>query len=302
VTASVIALNPSVALLRRYLDDLVAQGRSPNTVAAYTNDLAQLVDALHRAHPGFTWNRVKRAWLHGVIDELEARNYAAATVARKIAAIKSFFHWLRAQLAIEADPTEHLDAPRVPRPVPRTLTPDQLDALLGAPLAKPRAPEPLRDAAMLRLLRATGCRVSELVGLDLDDLDLASDYVRVLGIGSRYGTRERHVPLDHLAHQVLDDYLREARPKLAGSAPTTALFLNHRGERLTRQGFWLILRGHAQAANLPGPVTPHTLRHSFAVHLLRGNASVRDVQELLGHANVATTALYVQNLPAAAAL
>ncbi len=286
----------------RYLSYLVNEkSSSENTIAAYRNDLSQLYDYLRTngrplyvaggqdADESFNWAGVNKGRLVGFLDGLKEKGYASATLARKIAAVKSFFHWLHAEGLIKFDPTDNLDSPKVGKTLPRTLAPEEVDALLAAPLQK-TGPEATRDAAMLRLLYATGMRVSEMMGLDVDDVDLASDYVRCLGKAGR----ERHIPFDFRTHQVIEEYLALARPSLTRHGETPALFVNHRGERLTRQGFWLILKGYAKAANLPGSITPHTLRHSFAIHLLSNNANLRDVQELLGHANIATTQIYTQ--------
>jgi integrase/recombinase XerD len=232
---------------------------------------------------------VSKQRLVAFIGSLKEKGYASATLARKIAAVKSYFHWLTAEGVVKQDPTDSLDSPKVGKTLPRTLTPEEVDALLASPNAK-IGPEAVRDSAMLRLLYATGMRVSEMMSLDVEDVDLASDYVRCLGKAGR----ERHIPFDVKTHQALQEYLGNSRPILTRHGTTTALFVNHRGERLTRQGFWLILKGHARAAGLSGSITPHTLRHSFAIHLLSNNANLRDVQELLGHANIATTQIYTQ--------
>jgi integrase/recombinase XerD len=290
--------------IERYLSYLVNdKGSSENTVAAYRNDLSQLYEHLRTVRtPGrqlsvvsggeddsFNWGAVNKARLVAFLGSMKEKGYASATLARKIAAVKSFFHWLTAEGMVKSDPTDSLDSPKVGKTLPRTLSPEEVDGLLLAPLAK-IGPEATRDSAMLRLLYATGMRVSEMMSLDVEDVDLASDYVRCLGKAGR----ERHIPFDHKTHQALQEYLTGSRPILTRHGENAALFVNHRGERLTRQGFWLILKGHARNAGLSGSITPHTLRHSFAIHLLSNNANLRDVQELLGHANIATTQIYTQ--------
>jgi integrase/recombinase XerD len=292
----------------RYLTYLVTEkSSSENTVAAYRNDLTQLHEHLRTngrplyvaAGPGaeesFNWAGVNKARLLGFLSVLKEKGYASATLARKVAAVKSFFHWLAAESLIKVDPTDNLDSPKVGKTLPRTLATEEVDALLASPTTR-TGPESVRDAAMLRLLYATGMRVSEMMSLNVEDVDLASDYVRCLGKAGR----ERHIPFDYRTHSVIEDYLQGARSILTRHGETPALFVNHRGERLTRQGFWLILKGHAKAASLPGSITPHTLRHSFAIHLLSNNANLRDVQELLGHANIATTQIYTQMVGQAA--
>ncbi|TAK20172.1 MAG: tyrosine recombinase [Chloroflexota bacterium] len=285
----------------RYLGYLVGErASSENTVAAYRNDLTQLHEFLRANRTGgrplsvvgdqsINWNGVGKPRLNAFIEFLKEKGYASATMARKIAAVKSFFHWLTHSGLIKVDPTEGLDSPRVGKTRPRTLSSEEIESLLVAPSVK-MGPEAVRDGAMLRLLYATGMRVSELMSLNQDDVDLFSNYVRCLGKAGR----ERHIPFDVRTQKALEDYLSSARPSLTRHRETAALFVNHRGERLTRQGFWLILKGHARAAGLSGSITPHTLRHSFAIHLLSNNANLRDVQELLGHANIATTQIYTQ--------
>lgn len=287
--------------IERYLSYLVNdKGNAENTIAAYRNDLTQLyvflqairfrqLGVLAHDEDSLKWRNVSKQRLVAFVGSLKEKGYASATLARKIAAVKSYFHWLLKEGLVKVDPTESLDSPKVGKTLPRTLSPEEVDGLLNAPSVKISS-EATRDSAMLRLLYATGMRVSEMMSLDVEDVDLASDYVRCLG---RAG-RERHVPYDQRTHQALQEYLQNSRPDLTRHGEPSALFVNHRGERLTRQGFWLILKGHAKAAGLSGSITPHTLRHSFAIHLLSNNANLRDVQELLGHANIATTHIYTQ--------
>lgn len=276
---------------------------SPNTVAAYRNDLTQfcqhLLAAVPRSldphHPEGSpdelsgWNAVSRTRIISFVVALKEKGYATTTVARKIAAIKSFFHFLSTQGFIIDDPTENLDSPRIDKSLPRNLTASELDGLLGQP-ARSTSPDDVRDNAMLRLLYSTGLRVSELVSLNLSDIDIASGYVRCV---SRAG-RERIIPLDAAAVAAVREYLEVARNALIRRRDEPALFVNHRGDRLTRQGFWLILKDHARRAGLPDDITPQSLRHAFAIRLLDDNTDLRAVQELLGHANIATTQIYTQ--------
>jgi integrase/recombinase XerD len=192
---------------------------------------------------------------------------------------------------VASDPTETLSSPRVGKSLPKPITPEEVDELLEQPLRR-STPEAKRDKAMLELLYATGMRVTELVSLNLTDILLKDDtaYVRCMGKGAK----ERTVPIHTHAAEALLGYLRDARRKMVRTTTEKALFVNRRGERLTRQGFWLILKGYAQSAHIQSGVTPHTLRHSFATHMLRGGAPLRHVQELLGHANISTTQVYTQ--------
>jgi integrase/recombinase XerD len=272
----------------------VEKGASPNTVAAYRNDIQQFsvfVQATRATGAKASWTAVDRAKIQEYLRQLQAKKYADATIARKVAAIKSFFGFMHAERVIPDDPTETLSSPRVGKSLPKPISPEEVDELLEQPLRRGTV-ESKRDKAMLELLYATGMRVSELVNLNLADIILSDGtaYVRCIGKGAK----ERTVPIHDAATESLLMYLRESRRKMVRGHHERALFVNRRGERLTRQGFWLILKGYAQAAHLPENVTPHTLRHSFATHMLRGGAPLRHVQELLGHANISTTQVYTQ--------
>jgi integrase/recombinase XerD len=270
----------------------VEKGASGNTVAAYRNDLQQfdtyLIGISGNGRPR-NWEQLQRDLIIDYLATLKRRNYAEATVARKVAAIKSFFQYLQAEGIIRGNPAERLESPRVGRTLPKALSVTEVDELLEQPL-KRNTPEAKRDRAMLELLYATGLRVSELVSLNVDDVNLSAPLVRCMGKGSK----ERTIPIHEQAAAAVVEYLNEGRAALVKSRPETALFVNRRGERLTRQGFWLILKQYAKEANIASPVTPHTLRHSFATHMLRGGMNLRHVQELLGHANISTTQVYTQ--------
>lgn len=271
----------------------VEKGASLNTVAAYRNDIQQFAAfcAVGKSGSRTPWAQVDRARIQEYMRSLQSKDYADATIARKVAAIKSFFGFLQAEGITTTDPTESLSSPRVGKSLPKPISPEEVDELLEQPLRR-GTPEAKRDKAMLELLYATGMRVTELVSLNISDIILSDGtaYVRCLGKGAK----ERTVPIhDHAAESLLM-YVRDARRKLARTTQEKALFVNRRGERLTRQGFWLILKGYAQSAHISSGVTPHTLRHSFATHMLRGGAPLRHVQELLGHANISTTQVYTQ--------
>ncbi|MBI2864436.1 MAG: site-specific tyrosine recombinase XerD [Chloroflexi bacterium] len=269
----------------------VEKGFSPHTVAAYRNDLSQLRDFAARAGaeatPVENWIDVDKQAIIAYVLGLKDRQYAAATVARKVAAMKSFFHFLLAEGAVFVDPTERMESPKAGKALPKAVTVEEVERLLEQPV-KADTPECRRDKGMLELIYATGMRVSELVALNMDDVNLQSSDVRCFGKGSK----ERIIPMGEEAVAALEDYIHEARPQLLRSAANRALFLNHRGERLTRQGFWLIIKAHAKAAGICSQITPHTLRHSFATHMLDGGADLRSLQELLGHANISTTQIY----------
>jgi len=270
----------------------VEKGYSENTRVAYKNDLSQFLDYLKTktVPPLDAWSQVKKDHLISYILSLKAdREYASTTVARKVAAIKSFFHFLVAEGFIRDDPTATLDSPRVKKYLPRAISQEDVEKLLEAP-GQSEEPRTLRDRAILELLYATGMRVSELVALNEGDVDLASASVRCFGKGGK----ERVIPIYDRAVQAIEAYVAKGRVRLVRDAEQKALFLNQRGMRLTRQGLWLIVKGYVKGAGIKVPVTPHTLRHSFATHMLRGGADLRNVQELLGHANIATTQVYTQ--------
>ncbi len=282
------------ASLRAFLDHLtVERGASPNTVAAYKNDLTQLLEYFtspaHDGQPPSEWRHVAQGLLSNYITSLHERGYSPTTVARKMASMKAFFNFLVEEGEITRDPTDQLFSPRVGRTLPRALSIEELERLLDAP-GMSNTPEALRDAAMIEVLYAAGLRVTELVSLNLRDINLTEGWVRCFGKGSK----ERIVPLHRKAVEKVDSYIQEARPQLLGKAreKEQALFVNRRGERLTRQGFWLLLKGYARQAEIRTPITPHMLRHSFATHLLNRGASLRYVQELLGHASISTTQVY----------
>ncbi len=269
----------------------VEKGFSQNTTVAYRNDLHQLSGFLKEqvAAQGSMpqWTSVDRNFLLSYLLNLKERNYAPATVARKIAAAKSFFDFMVQEGNLKHDPAENLGSPRVGKSLPKPISIYEVRLLLEQ-AAKLSTPEGKRDKAMLELLYATGMRVSELMGLNLGDVNPQEGYVRCFGKGGK----ERIIPIHPQSAQGLSDYLEEGRPSLVRRQEEKALFLNRRGERLTRQGFWQILKGHAKAVELGPHVTPHTLRHSFATHMLSGGADLRSVQELLGHANISTTQVY----------
>lgn len=265
------------------------RGLSVNTAAAYRTDLEQFI--LFLRERGITdWSVVSHDDMLAFLLFLREKRYANSTVARRTAAAKSFFAYLRGNNLVQSDPTERIDSPKVDRYLPKSLTPTQVDELLELPLRNP-TPERLRDKAMIELLYATGMRVSELVALNELDLDTEANTVRCVGKGGR----ERVLPLSPSAMTALEEYADIARRQLARGAAQKpeSLFLNHRGKRLTRQGFWLILKGYADELGIDD-LTPHTLRHSFAAHMLNNGADIRSVQALLGHASISTTQIYQQ--------
>lgn len=278
-------MREAIEAFLHYID--VERGYAPNTIAGYASDLTQFVEHLEAQGHITQWSDVSQADVVGYQLSLREREYSTATVARKIAAIRSLFHFLVAEGYLAEDPTALLDSPRVRKRLPRTLSAAEVERLIAAPYADP-TPKGARDACLLELMYATGMRVSEIVALNIDDVNLASAAVRCFGKGAK----ERIVPIHERAVEVLQAYLQRGRIAFLRDPAERALFLNPRGRRLTRQGLWLIVKGYVRQAGIRGNVTPHTLRHSFATHLLAGGAGLREVQLLLGHANVATTQIY----------
>lgn len=278
--------------IQSFLNHLqIEKGFSVNTIEAYGNDLNQLATFVEELAivQGYDpqWSTVDRNLLISYILNLKERNYAPATMARKVAAIKSFFSFLVSEGIIRSDPTENLSSPKVGKSLPKPLATAEVEALLQEP-TKLSSPEAKRDEAMMELLYAGGMRVSELIATNTGDVNIEAGFVRCFGKGSK----ERIIPIHRRAAQALEEYLVKARPRLLRNEEQNALFLNRRGQRLTRQGFWLILKAYAKAAGIKTVVTPHTLRHSFATHMLSGGADLRAVQELLGHANISSTQVY----------
>lgn len=272
-----------------FLNHLVEEkGYSENTLAAYRNDLSQFLSFASR-HVSY-WDEVDRSLIIDYILHMKEREYASSTVARKVAAIKSFFHYLVATDFLEDDPTATLDSPKVKKRLPRVITVEEVERLLAEP-AKLSTPKALRDRALLELLYATGMRVTEAVSLDMDDLDLSSASVYV---GDGDSDQGRALPLYARVREALEAYLDSGRTQMIRDDEESALFLNHRGQRLTRQGLWLIIKDYVEKSEVDSDVTPHTLRHSFAAHKLEEGADLHEIQKLLGHANISTTQIYTQ--------
>src|SRR5437868_3621874 len=267
-------------------------GRSNhNTMAAYRNDLNQLCTYLKQQEVD-NWPLVTREHITGCILEMrDSQAYRPTTIARKIAAFKSFFRYIRNQGYIASDPVEKLEAPHIQKELPGVLSAEQISSLFRQ--VEVETPAGQRDLAMLHMLYATGMRVTELVSLNLADFDAAQATVTCPGRSGR-NKRERVLPLPPIAVEAIQQYIHAARHRLMLHHPDEeALFLNHHGERLTRQGFWLIIKGYARQAGITN-ITPHMLRHSFATLMLKGGMELRSVQELLGHAHISTTQMYNQ--------
>ena len=268
----------------------VERGLSPNTLAAYRNDLTQFVEFLQSRDSSLqgngSWKRIGTEALTAFVLDLHERGYSDKTKTRKVASTKALFGFLLEEGVIDKNPMEDFASPGVGESLPETLSVEEVEALLS--VGEADTPMSLRDRAIIEVMYATGVRVSELVSLDIDDVDLDESFVRCMGKGSK----ERIIPLHDEAVETVSEYLEDGRPSLAGDAAGRALFVSRKGGRLTRQALWLILKGRAQAAGIERKITPHTLRHSFATHLLIGGAPLRHVQELLGHASITTTQVY----------
>lgn len=261
------------------------RGLALNTLESYGRDLRQYVEYLEE-HPELQNDAVSRQTVVSYLLYLQNQGKATATIARRLAALKAFYQFLVRENYVQGDPTAKLESPKLQRRLPRVLTIAEVESILSQP--DPRYAGGLRDKAMLEVLYATGIRVSELVALRIEDVNLDSAFLRCLGKGSK----ERVVPIGSVAISALRNYLDHGRPKLVRVTDETALFINHHGHRLTRQGFWKIVKKYADEAHVDKDITPHTLRHSFATHLLENGADLRSVQEMLGHADISTTQIY----------
>ncbi|KJE28566.1 site-specific tyrosine recombinase XerD [Geobacillus thermoleovorans] len=266
----------------------VERNLAHNTIVSYERDLKKYVRYLRQVEQLQAWGEVERLHILHFLKFLSEQGQSARTVARHLASIRSFHQFLLREKIAAQDPTVHIETPQFERTLPKVLSVEEVEALLAAPQVS--TPFGLRDKAMLELLYATGMRVSELVQLNLSDVHLTMGFVRCYG----KGRKERIVPIGRMAIEALTRYLEHGRPQLVNPRrrAAEALFLNHYGQRLTRQGFWKILKRLAKEAGIEKELTPHTLRHSFATHLLENGADLRAVQELLGHADISTTQIY----------
>jgi integrase/recombinase XerD len=269
-----------------FLDHLrFERGLSEQTLVSYRHDVVRMIEFLRR-HGREAPGSVTTADLRALILELKDLGLSASSIARNLSAIRTYFGFLTSENLAVADPSERLQTPRAWRSLPEVLTVTEITKLLETPdLSHPLA---WRDRALLEFAYASGVRVSELIGLQIRNLSLDEGVALVFGKGSK----ERMVPLGRSAVGALSLYLREVRPRIEKGRGEGRVFLNARGRPLTRMGVWKILRGHVEAAGIRKPVSPHTLRHSFATHLLEGGADLVAVQEMLGHADISTTQVY----------
>ena len=267
----------------------VEKGASGNTIEAYSNDVRKFAQYLEEA--GIRrWAQVDTATVRGYLAWMQNESLTNTTRARNVAALKSFFRFLYMEKYTEHNLGELLDTPRKEKVLPKYLTVEEVERLMDAPDVT--TPHGCRDKAMLELLYASGLRVSELITLKLSDISFEMAYVRCFGKGAK----ERIIPLGRYALAALEQYINHCRPKVDNNWQTDTLFLNKNGKGLSRQGFWKLIKKYGREAGIVTDITPHVLRHSFATHLLSNGADLRAIQEMLGHADIATTQIYTHLL------
>ncbi|MFC5714115.1 site-specific tyrosine recombinase XerD [Thalassorhabdus alkalitolerans] len=264
----------------------VERGLSENTVNSYKRDLKAYLLFLKESNNIATWDEVRRADITEFLYLLKEKGRSQATLARTTSSIRALHQFLLREKTASSDPSELIETPKGDKKLPEVLSTTEVELLLDATGGADDFSR--RNRAMLELLYATGLRVSEMCELKKGDVHLSMGFVRCTGKGNK----ERIIPLGKVAIEALEIYLQKARPGLAKEKPHEQLFVNHHGNPLSRQGFWKILRGIADKANITKALTPHTLRHSFATHLLENGADLRAVQEMLGHADISTTQIY----------
>jgi integrase/recombinase XerD len=273
-------------LLKSFLDFLlVERGLSKNTIISYQRDLKSYITYL-KLQKIDDFNETTRTIIVSYLLLMQRNGKASSSISRACAAIKSFYHFLVLERKIQSDPTLNIETPKLEHRLPRVLTIEEVEALLNQPDTSKSIG--LRDKAMLELLYASGMRVSELISINIEDINMDLGFLKCVGKGSK----ERILPVGSIALDCLKKYINEARNDLIKNNDTKKLFVNNQGKKLTRQGFWKILRKYSARAGINKHITPHTLRHSFATHLLENGADLRAVQEMLGHADISTTQIY----------
>ena len=271
-------------IIMRYEDYLIhTKHASDNTVASYMRDLRQYASYL--GSEGIDVLDADQDVVSSYMNSMKANGKSAATISRALASIKSFYAFLAERGEIKTNPAKGVAALKVERRFPEILTGKEVELFLDQPQCVDA--KGYRDHAMLELLYATGIRVSELISLDESDCSLSAGFIRCESKG-----KERIIPLYPAAVKALSDYIKDVRPQLLADPEETALFVNMNGERMSRQGFWKIVKHYQETAGISKDITPHTLRHSFAVHLLENGADLRSIQEMLGHADISSTQIY----------
>ncbi|MBP1962043.1 integrase/recombinase XerD [Paenibacillus aceris] len=266
----------------------VERGLAKNTLESYERDLQQFMMYLQRQ--GVTaWKETSKTHIAGYLSQMKLLGRASATLSRNLVSIRALYQYLVKERLVDSDPSLYVEAPKLEKKLPKVLSVEDVGKLLDAP--QPELVSGARDKAMLELLYATGIRVSELISLNVDDVHLQLGFIRCMGKGDK----ERNIPLSSIAIRCLTAYIHKDRKKLLKkSADEEALFIGHLGTRMTRQGFWKILKRYAGEMNIASEITPHALRHSFAAHLIENGADLRSVQEMLGHSDISSTQMYVQ--------
>lgn len=258
---------------------------SSNTEVSYQRDLKKMAAFLDGRGIHETV-QIREMDLESYLDYMEREKFASSTISRSVASMRAFFQYLFKERRITKDPSDNLKPPRVEKKTPEILTIQEVDSLLAQPELS--TPKGLRDKAMLELLYATGMRVSELIHLQMDDVNLQFGYVTCHESG-----KERIIPIGSVSRDALQLYIEKAREAFVKESSEKALFTNCSGKAMSRQGFWKVLKGYADEAGITRDITPHTLRHSFAVHMLQNGADIKSVQEMLGHSDISTTQVYL---------
>ena len=266
---------------------IVEKGLAKNTIVSYERDLKSYIKYFRNVEQLKSFNEVERIHIIHFLGHLKEQGKSSRTLARHVASIRAFHQFLLRERVSDHDPSVHIETPKLERTLPKVLNLEEVETLLDSPDAKDHYG--IRDKAMLELLYATGIRVSELIGLQTGDVHLTMGFVRCIGKGNK----ERIIPIGKTALAALEHYVNNGRSHfISKKNHDHALFLNHHGKQLTRQGFWKILKKLARDAGIEKDLTPHTLRHSFATHLLENGADIRAVQEMLGHSDISTTQIY----------
>ncbi|HOC09041.1 MAG: site-specific tyrosine recombinase XerD [Clostridiales bacterium] len=260
---------------------------SDNTVESYCRDIKQYIEYIESKNI-HSFKNTNKTTVITYLLYLQKNGRATSTISRSLASIRAFYQYLTSERILDRDPTVDLESPKVEKKLPTILSGKEVELLLDQPDLN--TAKGTRDKSMLELLYATGIRVSELVALDLDDINLELGYLKCC----KNNDKERIIPVGTIALEILGRYIRDVRPGLLRGKPETALYVNYKGERLTRQGFWKIIKGYKNKAKINKDITPHTLRHSFAAHLIENGADLKSVQEMLGHSDISTTQVYAQ--------
>lgn len=258
---------------------------SENTLQSYKRDLKQFRKYLEDCE--IHYNRVKESDIKDYIKELQEEGKKPSSISRCIASIRSFYQFVLKNRKVKADPTANIQSPKIEKRVPSVLTAKEVELLLDQP--KDVDLKGIRDKAMLEFAYATGMRVTEIISLNIDDVNLEEGYVTC-----KHGNRQRNIPLGTMSLKALKEYVEEARDILVKTEGEQALFVNINGSRLTRQGFWKIIKYYKEQAHITKDITPHVLRHSFATHLLQNGADLKAIQTMLGHSDISSTQVYMQ--------